>query len=70
MLQIARDIDVGKDSGIVDLYLRDFEFISLQQTPGTVVPPQRQQFIAVMRGKSDRMAAPAITRWSSQGRTG
>ena len=66
MLQIAGDIDVGKDSGIVDLDIHDMRYIALQQTSGTIISLQCQQFIAVMPGKPDRMATPAIARWSSE----
>lgn len=49
MLQVARNIDVSKNSGIVDLDIRDIGSIALQQTSSTNIPLQRQQFIAVMR---------------------
>lgn len=67
MSQVARDIDVGKDSGIVDLDVHDIGSIALQQTPGTVITMQCQQFIVVTRGEPDRMAAPAGAGWSSKG---
>jgi hypothetical protein len=67
MLQVARNIDVGKDSGIVDLDMHDIGYIALQQTPCTVISLQCQQFIAVMGGKPDRMAAPAGAGGSRQG---
>ena len=42
ILQIAWDIDISKNSSMVDLYIHDIGYFALQQTSSTIIPMQRQ----------------------------
>ena len=70
MLQVTRNIDVGKDPGVVDADLHDIGCIALQQAPGTDIALQRQQLYAVLTPEPDRMAAPAGMRRNRDGCAG